>query len=62
MTAGIAPVIELEPGQLWRSFPDPADTEVDALRRDLDAAGGTVSIVGASLDDWLGPAQRRTEE
>jgi hypothetical protein len=62
VTGGIAPVIELEPGQLWRSFPDSADTEVDALRRDLDAAGGTVSVVGASLDDWLGPAQRRTEE
>ena len=34
---GIAPVIELEPGQLWRSFPASADAEVDALRRDLDA-------------------------
>jgi hypothetical protein len=62
VTGGIASVIELEPGQLWRSFPDPADAEVDALRRDLDAAGGTVSIVGASLDDWLGPARRRDED
>lgn len=62
VTEGIAPVIELEPGQLWRSFPDSADDEVDALRRDLDAAGGTVSIVGASLDDWLGPGLRRDEE
>lgn len=62
VTAGIAPTIELEPGQLWRSFPAPADVEVDALRRGLEAAGGTVSIVGASLDDWLGPAQRRSEE
>ena len=62
VTGGIAPVIELEPGQLWRSFPDSADDEVDALRRDLDAAGGTVSIVGASLDDWLGPGLRRDEE
>ena len=41
--------------------PSPADAEVDALRRDLDAAGGSVSIVGASLDDWLGPPQRRNE-
>ena len=62
VTEGIAPVIELEPGQLWRSFPDSADAEVDALRRDLDAAGGSVSIVGASLDDWLGPGLRRDEE
>lgn len=61
VTGGIAPLIELEPGQLWRSFPAPADVEVDALRRGLDAAGGSVSIVGASLDDWLGPAQRRSE-
>lgn len=58
---GIAPVIELEPGQLWRSFPVSADAEVDALRRELDAAGGSVSIVGASLDDWLGPGRRRSE-
>ena len=61
VTDGIAPVIELEPGQLWRSFPVSADVEVDALRRDLDAAGGSVSIVGASLDDWLGPTQRRND-
>jgi hypothetical protein len=61
VTGGIAPLIELEPGQLWRSFPAPADVEVDRLRRGLDAAGGGVSIVGASLDDWLGPARRRSE-
>jgi len=61
VTDGIAPVIELEPGQLWRSFPVSADVEIDALRRDLDAAGGSVSIVGASLDDWLGPTQRRND-
>lgn len=60
VTGGIAPVIELEPGQLWRSFPTAADVEIDALRRELDAAGGSVSIVGASLDDWLGPTQRRS--
>jgi hypothetical protein len=58
---GIAPVIELEPGQLWRSFPATDDAEADAVRRDLDAAGGSVSIVGASLDDWLSTAERRDE-
>ena len=62
VTGGVAPVIEVEPGQLWRSFPVPADAEVDALRRELDAAGGTVSIVGASLDDWVGPTQRRSDD
>ncbi|MDR6907778.1 hypothetical protein J2X63_003486 [Agromyces sp. 3263] len=59
---GIASTIELEPGQLWRSFPVSADAEVDALRRVLDSAGGSVSIVGASLDDWTGGRQRRSEE
>ena len=58
---GVAPVIELEPGQLWRSFPTTADAEVDALRAGLDAVGGSVSIVGASLDDWISPTRRRTE-
>jgi hypothetical protein len=62
VTEGIAPVIELEPGQLWRSFPEPADDEVDALRRELDRAGGSVSIVGASLDDWIGPDERRDDD
>ena len=58
---GVAPVIELEPGQLWRSFPATTDAEVDALHAGLDAVGGSVSIVGASLDDWISPTQRRTE-
>ena len=35
---------------------------MDALRRALDEAGGSVSIVGASLDDWTGARQRRSEE
>ncbi len=58
---GVASTIELEPGQLWRSFPVPDDGEVDQLRRELDAVGGSVSIVGASIDDWLGPTERRGE-
>lgn len=58
---GVATTIELEPGQLWRSFPVPADVEVDAVRRELAASGGSVSIVGASLDDWAGRARRRSE-
>jgi hypothetical protein len=50
--------IELEPGLVWRSFPAPHDTEVDELRDALEAKGGSVSIVGASLDDFT-PAERR---
>ena len=59
---GVASVIELEPGQLWRSFPESADAEVDALREALSDVGGSVSIVGASLDDWLSPTRRRDED
>lgn len=59
---GVASVIELEPGQTWRSFPEPDDAEVDALRADLEAVGGTVSIVGASLDDWTPSGRRRDDD
>lgn len=59
---GVASVIEFEPGQTWRSFPEPDDAEVDALRADLEAAGGSVSIVGASLDDWTPSGRRRDDD
>lgn len=61
VSEGVASVIELEPGQLWRSFPTSGDAEVDALRAGVEAAGGAVSIVGASLDDWISPTRCRTE-
>ncbi|HWM15077.1 MAG TPA: hypothetical protein VNP97_00655, partial [Microbacterium sp.] len=61
VAGGVAQVVELEPGQLWRSFPTTSDAELDALRTRLDGVGGSVSIVGASLDDWLSPTRRRTE-
>lgn len=59
---GVADTVELEAGQVWRSFPAPGDDEVDALRSDLAAAGGAVSIVGASIDDYLSRGTRRTDE
>ncbi|GAA5086434.1 hypothetical protein GCM10025760_06430 [Microbacterium yannicii] len=58
---GIAEVVELEPGQLWRSFPQTTDAEAEELRDRLAAAGGRVSIVGASLDDWASPTRRRPD-
>ncbi|MEV5069961.1 restriction endonuclease subunit R [Microbacterium sp. LMI12-1-1.1] len=58
---GVADVVELEPGQLWPSFPATTDAEADVLRERLAAAGGRASIVGASLDDWASPTQRRSE-
>ena len=64
IVAGIADsvvkTIELEPGLLWRSFPAPQDAEVDELRHSLAARGASVSIVGASLDDFTSPTNRRT--
>ena len=61
VTDGIASVIEVELGQLWRSYPTPTDAEAEALRDALSAVGGRVSIVGASIDDWELPARRRTD-
>lgn len=59
---GISTHIEIEAGQIWRSFPVPTDEEVDRLRSDLEAAGGAVSIVGVSIDDWSSSSRRRTEQ
>lgn len=56
----VANVIELEPGLLWRTFPAPQHQEVDAFRTALQAAGGRVSIVGCSLDDFTTTSDRRT--
>lgn len=53
------PTVELEPGLVLRSFPAPDDREVDVLRESLAAKGGRISIVGASLDDFTSPTQRR---
>jgi hypothetical protein len=58
---GIAPTIEVELGQLWRSYPVPSDAEAEHLRDALAAAGGRVSIVGASIDDWALPSRRRSD-
>lgn len=59
---GVAGTIELEPGLLWRSFPAPESVEVDRFREGLAAAGGRVSIVGASLDDFISPTQARSTQ
>ena len=59
---GVADTIEIEAGQVWRSFPTPDDAEVDALRDRLDEAGGRVSILGASIDDWAPGGARRTDD
>lgn len=58
----VAQVIEIEPGQLWRSFPQTTDADAEAFRARLDAVGGAVSIVGASLDDWASPTRRRSAD
>lgn len=55
-----AKTVELEPGLVWRSFPNPEHIEVDALREALALQGGSISIVGASLDDFTSPTRCRT--
>ena len=55
-------VVEVEPGQLWRSFPSTPAAEAVALRDRIAAAGGRVDVVGASIDDWLGPTRRRDDD
>jgi hypothetical protein len=62
LARNVARVVELEPGQLWRSFPKPEDAEVVAFRDRLAASGGSVSIVGASLDDWTGAGRRLDDD
>lgn len=62
VSGGTARVIEVELGQLWRSFPEPSDAEAESLRDALTAVGGRVSIVGASIDDWATPTRRRSDD
>jgi hypothetical protein len=62
VTTGTADAIEVELGQLWRSFPSPLIAEAAALRNELARAGGRVSIVGVSIDDWTASSRRRTDD
>ncbi|SIT67368.1 sugar phosphate isomerase/epimerase [Microbacterium sp. RU33B] len=59
---GLAREIEAEPGQLWRSFPGRSEGDAADLRDRLDAIGGRVSILGASIDDWTPGGRRRTDD
>ena len=59
---GVASVIEVEPGQVWPAFPAPSSDDVLRLRNDVAAVGGSVSMVGASIDDWVGTARRRDDD
>jgi hypothetical protein len=56
---GVTDVIELEPGQLWRSFPSPDGQEVDEFRAGIEEAGGRVSIAGLSIDEFSPDGKRR---
>lgn len=62
VSQGLASAIEVELGQLWRSFPEPHDAEAHAFRDELARLGGGVSIVGGSIDDWAAPDRRRSED
>lgn len=62
VSEGIATEIEVELGQLWRSFPEPHAAEARAFRERLAQVGGRVSIVGGSIDDWAAPDRRRSDD
>ncbi|WP_285136529.1 restriction endonuclease subunit R [Microbacterium sp. lyk4-40-TSB-66] len=57
---GTASAIEIELGQTWRGFPSPPPTETTDFRDRLAAAGGGVSIVGVSIDEF-DRGRRRTD-
>lgn len=57
---GVAAAIEIELGQMWRGFPTPPPAEAAAFRDRLASAGGRVSIVGVSIDEF-DRGRRRTE-
>lgn len=57
---GIASAIEIELGQMWRGFPAPPAAETATFRDRLAAAGGRVSIVGVSIDEY-DHGRRRTD-
>ena len=59
---GVAQEIEAEPGQLWRSFPGRSEDEAATFGERLRDAGGRVSILGASIDDWSPQGTRRSED
>lgn len=60
--AGLAAEIEAEPGQLWRSFPGRSEADAGTFGDRLSAAGGRVSILGASIDDWSPRGTRRSDD
>ena len=59
---GLTAEIEAEPGQLWRSFPGRSEADAATFGDRLAAAGGRVSILGASIDDWSPQGTRRTDD
>src|SRR3954447_22074067 len=61
-SSGVADTLELEAGQVLRSFPEPGAEELDALRDAVAAAGGGISIVGASIDDFTAGGELRSDE
>ncbi|MDQ1082120.1 MULTISPECIES: restriction endonuclease subunit R [Microbacterium] len=56
----IAAAIEIELGQMWRGFPAPSAADAETFRDRLAAAGGRVSVVGVSIDEF-DRGRRRTD-
>jgi hypothetical protein len=60
--SGVAGTLEIELGQIWPGFPAPAKNDVEDLRVAIEDAGGQISIVGASIDEWKNPDRRRDDD
>lgn len=58
----LADVLEVELGQMWRSYPTPSESEANQLRDELSRRGGRVSIVGVSIDEWARADRRRDDD
>ena len=59
---GLAAAIEIEAGQMLRSFPAPSSSDCNELRQATAAAGVSISIVGLSIDDFHTREQRRSPD
>ncbi len=60
VSSGLVRHVEVELGQVFRTFPSVTEQEVAEVRGAVESGGGAVSNVALSLDDWLTPARRRS--
>lgn len=62
VSRGTATTIELELGQSLRAFPAHDERSARLLGERIAGAGGSISIVGASIDEWTAAGRRRSDD